>query len=159
MSKLCIGLFGTCGGSKWRDPFIKRYEELGFDYYNPQVDNWEPWMAKEEADHLAQDAIILFPVTDETYGLGSLAETGYSILQALRRDKRREFVIMIHDHLSDVLDNPELCKESTRGRKLISSHLAKINMANVHIVGDLDTMLELSVKLYQAHQILAEACA
>ena len=159
MSKLCIGLFGTCGGSKWRDAFIKRYEELGFNYYNPQVDDWEPWMAKEEAEHLAQDAIILFPLTSETYALGSLAETGYSILQALRLDNRREFVIMIQSDLDEVLDNEDLRKESMRGRKLVKSHLAKINMSNVFIVDTLEEMLELSIKLYKAHQILSEACA
>ena len=150
----CVGLFGTCGGSRWRDPFMKAYDERGFNYYNPQVDNWEPWMAKEEADHLAQDAIILFPVTSETYGLGSLAETGYSILQALRRDSRREFIIMIDDHLDDSLTDEALCKESMRGRKLISSHLAKINMSNVHVVVSLEDMLELSIRLYRAYDIL-----
>jgi hypothetical protein len=158
--KLCIGLFGTCGGSKWRDPFMKAYDERGFVYYNPQVDNWEPWMAKEEAEHLAEDAIILFPVTSETYGLGSLAETGYSILQALRLDRRREFIAMIDDHLDDTLTDEALRKESMRGRKLITSHLAKINMSNVHVVMSLESMLELSIKLYRAYEILEKAdCA
>lgn len=160
--KLCIGLFGTCGGSRWRDPFMAEYTKLGFDYYNPQVDNWEPWMAKEEAEHLAQDAIILFPVTSESYGLGSLAETGYSILQALRMDKRREFIILIDDHLDDSLKDEALRKESMRGRKLILSHLqkAKANFATVHIVETLEEMRELSIKLYRAYEILAETeCA
>ena len=73
---MTIGLFGTCGNSKWRDSFIKDYEKEGIDYYNPQVDNWKPEDAKVEAEHLANDKIILFPVTRETSGLGSLVTVG-----------------------------------------------------------------------------------
>lgn len=154
MNKLCIGMFGTCGGSRWRDAFIDAYNDLGYKWYNPQVDDWEPWMAEAEAEHLANDSLILFPVTSESYGLGSLAETGYSILQALRLDKRRDFIIMIDNFLDDCLDNEELKKESLRGRKLIRRHLAKIKMSNVHVVHTLDEMLNLSIRLYRAQQII-----
>ena len=66
--KKCIGLFGTCGNSTWRqDTFIPRYLELGMkdgvDFFNPQVDDWDDVMAQNEADHLATDGIIIFPVT------------------------------------------------------------------------------------------------
>ena len=27
MNNITIGLFGTCGSSKWREPFIKKYKE------------------------------------------------------------------------------------------------------------------------------------
>lgn len=39
--KLCVGLFGTCGGSEWRKPFIEAFDEKGIDYFNPQIDDWE----------------------------------------------------------------------------------------------------------------------
>ena len=82
----CIGLFGTCGNSRWRDAFIEKYKELGIAFFNPQVEDWTPDCAVEEARHLAEDRIILFPVTSETYGIGSIAETGFCVLQAIRSE-------------------------------------------------------------------------
>ncbi len=70
-----VGLFGTCGGSLWREPFEAKYNEQGIVFFNPQVDDWNPSMADIEAQHLAEDEIILFPITGETYGTGSLAES------------------------------------------------------------------------------------
>ena len=149
--KPCIGLFGTCGGSKWRDPFMKRYEELGYDYFNPQVDNWTPEMAEEEARHLADDEIILFPLTGETYATGSLAEVGFSILQAIRLDDRRDFVIMIDMGLDKSLDaNPGMCKESIRARALVKQHLKKLRLGNIYLVETLEEMLEVSLVLYRS---------
>ena len=55
---LCIGLFGTCGGSKWRDKFIAKYNERGIEFFNPQKDDWKPEDAEIEADHLANDGVI-----------------------------------------------------------------------------------------------------
>ena len=145
----CVGLFGTCGGSTWREPFIRRYEELGIEYFNPQVDDWDPTFAEIEADHLAEDAVVLFPITGETYGTGSLAETGFSALQAIKLNKHRDFVIMIERELDDHLDDPVARKESIRARALVSKHLEKLDLANVYIVASLEDMLTLSLALYQ----------
>ncbi|MBC7764146.1 hypothetical protein H7Y29_00350 [Microbacteriaceae bacterium] len=142
-------MFGTCGGSTWREPFIKRYEELGLEYFNPQVDVWDPSFADIEADHLADDAIVLFPITGETYSTGSLAETGFSALQAIKLNKHRDFVLLIERDLDPSLDDPIARKESIRARALVSKHLEKLDLANVYIVESLTDMLELSVALYQ----------
>jgi hypothetical protein len=147
--KLCIGLFGTCGGSKWRAPFMSRYTELGLTHYNPQVEDWNPECAVEEAAHLAQDMVILFPVTSETYATGSLAEVGFSILQAINLDDRREFVIMIEQHLDDSLDDALMRKESLRARALVLEHLKKLRLSNVYFVDTLEQMLEVSLQLYE----------
>ena len=61
-----IGLFGTCGSSTWRAPFIEAFEAEGIEYFNPQVDDWTPELASVEARHLAGDAIITMVVTGET---------------------------------------------------------------------------------------------
>lgn len=42
----CIGLFGTCGGSIWRDKFMDKYDDENLTgepilYYNPQVEDWK----------------------------------------------------------------------------------------------------------------------
>ena len=95
-----VGLFGTCGKSKWRKAFIERFETENISYYNPQVDDWKEELAIEEAEHLANDQIILFPVTSEEYSLGSLSEVGFSILNAINLDNRRDFIILINQFLT-----------------------------------------------------------
>lgn len=147
---ITIGLFGTCGNSRWRGPFMARHRELGINYFNPQVENWEPSCAEEEARHLADDQIILFPITDETYGLGSLSEVGFSILQAIRLDDRREFIIMIDRNLLDVLSDQNLRKESFRARALVAQHLKKLRLPNLYLVDALSEMLEVSIQLYKS---------
>lgn len=167
---LCIGLFGTCGGSQWRERlFIPAYEKAGIEYYNPQVEDWDPSLAEVEAEHLANDAIILFPVTSETYAFGSLAETGFSMLNAIDLDDRREFVIYIAQEIDAVdpkgsrLDdrlnddgsrNPSSkAKDSLRTRALVKQHLRKLRLPNVYVVDSLEEMLEVSMKLWESVRI------
>lgn len=152
---LCIGLFGTCGKSTWRQAFMERYQGLGINFFNPQVDNWKPEDAEIEAEHLATDEVILFPVTGETYGTGSLAETGFSILQAVRLDDRRDFVILIDKDLDPALDDAVARKESLRARALVKQHLKKLRLRNVYIVETLPEMLEVSIQLHAAAKIRA----
>jgi hypothetical protein len=145
---LKIGLFGTCGNSTWRKKFIEEYQKQGIEFFNPQIDDWKPELADIEAENLAEDAIILFPVTGETYGTGSLAETGFSIAQAIRLDDRRDFVIMIEKDLDESLNDEVARKESLRARALVKQHLKKLNLSNLYIVENLDEMLEVSLRLY-----------
>ena len=143
---LTVGLFGTCGGSKWREPFMKKYEELGISYFNPQVEDWKAELAAVEARHLAEDKVILFPVTNETYATGSLSEVGFSILNAIKLDDRRNFVILIQMDLIPELDDPIARKESLRARALVSEHLRKLRLSNLYVVDTLEEMLEISIK-------------
>lgn len=154
MYNKCIGLFGTCDKSKWRDAFMNEYDCLGIKYFNPMVENWKPEDAIIEAEHLANDGIILFPVTSESYGMGSLAETGFSILQAIRYDSNR-FVVVYIDHLlnSGLEENPDLYKASIRTRALVIAHLKKMKYQNVYVVDGLESMLKVSITL---HSVLSE---
>lgn len=160
MSKLCIGMFGTCGKSTWRkDLFIPTYEQMGLvngvDFFNPQVDDWKPELAQVEAEHLAEDSIILFPVTKETYGTGSLAETGFSILQAIKFDDRRDLVILIDETLDESLMADKVpAKESLRARALVKQHLKKLAYTNLYVVDTMEEMLDVSVRLYNSQKIL-----
>lgn len=150
---LCIGLFGTCGGSRWREPFIAQYEQSGIKFFNPQVADWKPENAIEEAEHLANDAVILFPITSETYATGSLAETGFSILNAIRLDDRRDFVILIEQKLDASLTDAIACKESLRARALVVQHLKKLRLSNLYVVDTMEEMLEISQTLYEAAKL------
>jgi hypothetical protein len=131
------------------------YALLGVNYFDPNRADWKPEDAEDEAKHLADDDIILFPVTSETYGTGSLSEVGFSILQAIRLDDRRDFVILISQTLDDTLDNPTARKESLRARALVKQHLRKLRLKNVYIVDTLEEMSELSIDLYAAAKIKA----
>jgi len=146
-----IGLFGTCGGSTWRTDFMSTYDQEGIPFFNPQVEDWDPSMAEIEADHLANDGIVLFPITGETYGTGSLSETGFSILQAINLEKDRYFVLMIDMVLDDVLQsNADLHKESMRARALVKQHLKKLSLKNVFLVDSLEEMKDVSLILHKS---------
>lgn len=140
-----VGLFGTCGNSLWRDCFISVYEKKGIDYFNPQKTEWKPEDAEIEALHLLQDDVILFPVTDETYGLGSLAEIGFAVTRAMTSNQM--LIVFVDSKVSDELTDVVAKKESLRTRTLVKAHLSKIDHPNVKVVNSLDDMLETSCNI------------
>ena len=149
-NKLVIGMFGTCGTSTFRkDILIPAYEKLGIEYFNPQVDDWKPELADIEAEHLASDQIVLFPVLGETYGTGSLAETGFSIAQAMKFNSSRDFIFLIEKELTpELMKNEVATKESIRARALVLAHLKQIDLPNAYIVDTIEEMAALSIVLY-----------
>lgn len=154
-----VGLFGTCGDSTFRQEiFIPAYNELGIDYFNPQVDDWKPELAEIEADHLAHDVVQCWPVLGSTYGTGSLAEQGYAIASSLRAPSPLpKFVIaMIEMELSDTLTDEVARKESLRARNLAVSHLTLNASPNVYVVDSLDEMLDVSITLHRVAKGLVE---
>jgi hypothetical protein len=148
---MTIGLFGTCGGSTWRDGFMEKYDEMGIGCFNPLKDDWKPEDAQIEAEHLANDEIILFPVTDETSGLGSLGEVGFSILQAIKLDADRAVIVMIDKDCK--IEDEAVKKESIRTRALIKAHLNKLKYPNVYIVDNLENMMIVSLQLHKIHKV------
>jgi len=166
---LTIGLFGTCGPSTWRNDFIKRYQAEGIEFFNPQVADWTPAHAANEALHLESDEIILFPVTDETYASGSLAEIGFSGMRAL--PQIRQVIDTAHvlgPHFAVIYINPQVreelkvqnalaAKESERTRALIAAHLTNTPHPNLFVVQSLGEMLEVSLRLHTALVNIREA--
>ncbi len=157
-TKICVGLFGTCGNSTWRKDIIPSLLNQNIAFFNPQKDDWCDDDAVQEAKHLINDDVILFPVTDVTYGTGSLAETGYSIMQAIRSHKNRFVVLYIAPDVNPVLktNDPVAAKESLRSRVLVREHLKNINNSNVFIVDSMQEMYEVGIKLAQAAQLLLD---
>jgi hypothetical protein len=150
MMNNCIGLFGTCGGSKWRDAFIESYFQHGITFFNPQVEDWDPSFALVEAEHLANDNIMAWPITSETLGLGSISEIGFSLIQAMNLESRRDFVVMVDQFVDDAVKEEfgeVMVKESLRGRALILQHIKKVNLANVYLVDNLQDMLKVTLRL------------
>ncbi len=149
----CIGLFGTCGNSRWRDDFISCYEQRGIRFFNPQVPEgtWHPGLVADENRHFVEDDIILFPVTAETTGQGSLAEIGFSILNALRQNRMRFFIFLIEEGCLAPEATPAEIEGSVRSRQLVKKKLAKeaADHHNIFLVGSLAEMLDLSLRLHE----------
>lgn len=149
-----VGLFGTCGSSKWREPFIKRLDELGVSWYNPCREDWD---AEEDSFQLKNDRIILMPVTDETYGTGTLSESAFGVVTTLASvyQKSAKLVIYIAPEVKYDEENPNLSnsvavKESNRARKIVAEHIKVFdNLPNVYFVDSLEKMLDVTEKLVE----------
>ena len=161
-TSVCVGLFGTCGTTTWRQQFIETYTNLEIAYYNPQVKEWTPEFALVEADHLLHDDIVLFAVTAQTYSTGSLAETGYA-LQVLKRIDymrgHRRVIVYIEQglDLELVRENPIAAKESMRARALVAAHVGKVKETHCYVVNSMPEMLMLSIQLYPAVAAMKKA--
>lgn len=112
-----VGLFGTCGDSKWRDAVIKALRAAGIDSFNPVVPNWTPECAAVEAEHLATDKVIMMVITGETEAVASLAETGWAAVAA--KNNGQGFILVVEDFPGD----PK--SPTNRARKLVRAHAEK----------------------------------
>lgn len=149
--KTTVGMFGTCSGSTWREPFIKEYKQRKIDFFNPDLgDKWTPKDAENENVHLAEDSIILFPVLAESLGFGSLGEIGFSIATLMQNmsNGSNQFLVILIDKkctMKDAdADNIEL---SNNTRKIIKSKVEDVDHPNVFLVDTLGEMKELSYRL------------
>lgn len=151
-----IGLFGTCGKSRWREPFLATYGQLGIRAFNPQVAEWTPACAQAENEHFQQDAILLYPVTAESTGFGSLAEVGLAIVEIERSNRgkepgdTRELLIFIDPACTDPAANETQIRDSCRARTLVASKLPAYLGPNIHLCASLDEMLQRSLRLVNA---------
>lgn len=152
----CIGLFGTCDNSTWRNSFIEEYEKLGIEYFNPDAgDNWHPGMIEDENRHLNNDIIILFPVLTESLGTGSLGEIGFSVLNVTRNvmnGKNQTLVVLIDRECHDVRKSVLLREESNRARKLVRSKMEVVRHPNIFLVETLEEMKEVSLQLWNIQE-------
>jgi hypothetical protein len=159
-TEITIGLFGTCDNSKWRLPFIEKYEELGIAYFNPDAgDSWHPGMIPMENYYLNHAEIVLFPILAESLGTGSMGEVGFSVQNVLRniQNGRRQFLIaLIDDECTDMRKTEEERKRSTKDRALVKSKLAaQVSCPVITLVNTMDEMLVMSLELYK---FMADSC-
>jgi hypothetical protein len=161
--KITIGLFGTCDNIPWREPFIKRYNELGIKYFNPVIDNWSELLEKSrkglcpnptvtENYYLNNAEVILFPVLKDSLGQGSLAEMGFSIMRVARNilSGNSQFLIaLIDDDCTDERKTEIERKDSVRSRALVKSKLIEnVVYPNIILVDTLAEMLDYSLMVY-----------
>lgn len=90
-----VGLFGTCGGSQWRETYKAKLAAMRLDCFDPQVmpethgRAWCETDIENELRHLDADDILLFKVTGEATSHVTLLE----VLRTIRRPK--QFVIVV----------------------------------------------------------------
>ena len=119
-----VGLFGTCGNSKWREPFIRKFDEIGVSWYNPCRDDWDP---TEDSWQLKHNRIILMPVTNETYGTGTLSESAFGIMTI---DTIREKFNICLDKVSAKKVNEEIHTVLDSLKRISADTNAKLSSAD-----------------------------
>lgn len=147
-----VGLFGTCGKSTWRRKFIAAYESRSIRFFNPQVEHWTPEIAALENENFRRDQVLLFPVTTESTGFGTLAEIGMSILEIERHNHRhpenpRDVLVFVDTTCSDPSASEAQIKESVRARKLVAGKLPAYAGPHVHVCASMEDMLQRSLLL------------
>ncbi len=131
-----VGLFGTCGTSKWRDDIIDFLKFHGIPYFNPLREDWKHEYIAEENKHLNEDDIIVFAITNETNGFGSLGEIGFSFLNSLKSEQK--VIIYIENDCADPKSDPKTIKESVNARALVKTKVVDA----ISIKGDKWFMVE-----------------
>ena len=134
-----IGLFGTCGKSRWRERIaIPIIEEAGKKYFNPNKKNWTPKDSIREYHHLTTDKVILSAISNETSSYGSLGELGWTILGALSRGQK--VGLYFEEDLS------KLKGTKRRLRELIKKHVKSINNKNFYYAKSIEDLAKWAVK-------------
>ena len=89
-----VGLFGSCGPSRWRqDIAIPMLAAAGVSYFNPVVDNWTSDCMAIEAYHKDHDTNILLVIDRATLGIASMVEAAFLI------GKKRPNMVFVVDEL------------------------------------------------------------
>lgn len=119
--KQVVGLFGTCGASRWReDVVIPILEAEGVEYFNPVVPHWNEEAQKNEAEHGATDRVIMLVITGETTGIASMAESGWLATQGVLRGQT---LVMV---LQDMETEPDPSLRINKTRALLRRHIAAL---------------------------------
>ena len=135
--KNVVGLFGTCGSSKWREEtVIPILEAAGVEYFNPVVPEWNEEAQRNEVDHAANDNVILMAITGETSGIASMAELGWQAAAA--ESKGRGMVIFLEDMPNDLKDETGASLRINKCRALIRKYIAAHNSPKIVLASSLE---------------------
>ncbi|HCQ31493.1 TPA: hypothetical protein DIU27_03895 [Candidatus Collierbacteria bacterium] len=134
-----LGLFGTCGtpADLWRENyFLPWLVQRKLPFFNPVVPDgkWTAAHATIEADHLARDGAIVFPVSTMTHGFGSLAEIPFAIIWALLKGQK----------ISVFIEMPKDRDSMARGPRQMALDLIERLCPDFPIAKRCDSMQELA---------------
>jgi|GEM_PF-1729097 len=104
-----IFLAGVCGGNRWREQeVIPLLNANDIPSFNPQVDNWTPEFAVQEAKELEASDVILVYIDGSTRCLNSGAE----LIEQAMNGKR------IFAFIQNVADGTVIADQTVTGREL-----------------------------------------
>lgn len=144
----CIGLFGTCSGSKWRDRFIEVYREENIRFFDPVVADWTPASRQNEIIHMRTDDVIVMMITDEAYSLFSLMECGI-LLKEMAANPFRHLIIGVDRHLDPMLSSNQLMYENSLAMRERILEELKEPMDNVYPIFDINDAIAVSRQAYE----------
>ena len=148
--KKVVGLFGTCGASKWReDVVIPILEKAGVAYFNPVVAEWNDEAQRNEVDHSANDQVVVMAITGETSGIASMAELGWQVATAESRGQ--SVVIFLEDMPNDLKDETGASLRINKARALIRKYIQNHDSPKVVLASNLEEVAQLAVKLMGAN--------
>ncbi len=149
-----VGLFGTCGGSHWReDVAIPILEKAGVNFFNPVVDDWNEEAMKNEARHAASDQVVMVVITGETTAVASMAESGWIALQGYIRGQK--LIVVLQD-----MPESDLPTKDEKGgqfrpnktRNLLRQHIASLPTqlsGTVFLFDDIELATKMAIEIVQ----------
>ncbi len=167
-----IFLMGTVGKSQWREPIKAACAAEGISVFDPVVPEWNEESSRREADALQHARVILMAITDETPSVGSLAESGWAALSALKRHQALGLYIdpdyvesasppsgwRIDQAAGDkgILETME--SASQRARKLVTHHAGRLKEQfpemTIYMAADLDDLQAWAIRTAKARMPL-----
>lgn len=145
--KNVVGLFGTCGDSRWREEIAQPIlEQASVEYFNPVVKDWNEEARLREVDHAANDKVILLVITGETSAIGSLAESGWLALNA--RVRGQKLVAVLQNWFAPDDANPQDVKQNNKARDLVRKYIKALpEDSNVSVFEDIGEAATYAAKL------------
>lgn len=148
MLKNVVGLFGTCGDSKWREQVvIPALEKANIAYFNPVVPNWNEEAQRNEVEHVASDKVIIMAITGETTGIASMAELGWQALSASER--AQNLIIFLEDMPNDVKDETGTSLRINKARALIRKYVAAQKCLGIFLVDSLQAAADKAIEILE----------
>lgn len=151
---VAVALFGTCGESRWREPFVDYCEKSGLDFFNPQLKpgQWKPDAAQHyvqaELHYFEKAPLVVFAITDETLSSISLMEVGFSLYHLLvnkAAHKKQELFVFVDDSCNAANTGTQALNESIKTRKMLKKKLKDVCLRHPQ------------VKLFDSVQALLDA--
>jgi galactokinase len=159
-----IFLMGTVGKSQWREPIKAACAAEGISVFDPVVPIWDEAASRREAAALQRAQVILMAITAETASVGSLAESGWAALSALKRHQALglyidpDYVEQTEPLIGWQIDSPRTDKRATdtmesasqRARKLVIQHATRLAEQfpelTIYIAKDLADLQDWAIK-------------
>ncbi|MFQ5750560.1 MAG: nucleoside 2-deoxyribosyltransferase domain-containing protein [bacterium] len=88
-----VFLGGTCNESTWRNKMMAYLHDLGLEYFNPVVDDWDENAQANELKERAECDFCLYAITPKMTGAYSVAE----VIDDSNKRPEKTILVLLHD--------------------------------------------------------------